>query len=69
MGEIVELPVLTTLDMDADRTLDNMKGKLSGFVFAGYDQDGNEVFGSTFGDKKEILWLLEAFRQELFLPD
>jgi len=69
MAKIIELPVITTLDLDSDRTLENLKGKLDGFVYAGYDKEGNEVVGSTFGDRREILWLLERFRAELMGQD
>ena len=69
MGEIIQLPMETTLDLDPDRTLENMKGTLSGFVYAGYDKDGKYVLGSTYGDKREILWLLERFKKELFEVD
>jgi len=65
MGEVIQLPVETTLDLDADRTLENIKGKLDSFVLAGYDKDGNEFFSSTFADKQKILWLIERFKQEL----
>jgi len=69
MGNVIELPVETSLDLDPDRTLENMKGTLSGFVYAGYDKDGQYILGSTYGDKREILWLLERFRKELFEGD
>jgi len=69
MGNVIELPVKTTLDLDPDRVLEKNKGRFSGFIFAGYDKDGKYVFGSTYGDKLEILWLLERFRKELFEGD
>jgi hypothetical protein len=48
MGVIVNLPVVTTLDLDPDQVLENLQGKLKGFVLAGYDNDGNEFFSSTY---------------------
>ena len=37
MGNVTQLPVVTRLDLDADRTLENCIGKLQGFVIVGYD--------------------------------
>lgn len=47
MSNVITLPVVTRLDLDPDRTLANLEGKLKGFVIAGYDTDGNEFFSST----------------------
>lgn len=65
MAKIIQLPVLTRLDLDADRTLENLNGKLKGFVLAGYDTDGNEFFSSTYADGGDALWLLERCKQVL----
>ena len=59
MTNVINLPVITKLDLDADKTLENLKGKLSGFVLAGYDKDGNEFFSSTYASSGDIVWLLE----------
>lgn len=58
MRKIVQLPVITKLNLDADRTLKNLSGKLEGFILAGYDKDGNEFFSSTYADGGDALWLL-----------
>lgn len=63
MNNVVTLPVLTRLDLDADRTLENLIGRLEGFVLAGYDKDGNEFFSSTYADGGDALWLLERCKQ------
>jgi len=65
MGEIVTLPVITRLDLDADRTLENLKGKIEGFVMVGYDKDGKEFFSSTYSDGGKALWLLERLKIQL----
>ena len=65
MGEIVQLPVITRLNLDADRTLESLGGKLEGFVLAGYDKDGNEFFSSTYADGGDALWLLERCKMAL----
>lgn len=67
MGQVVNFTGSTTLALDADQTLDNLKGTLSCFVLAGYDKNGNEFFSTTLaGDKAaEALWLLERFKKAL----
>ena len=65
MGTITTLPVITRLNLDADRTLENLDGKLEGFVLAGYDKDGNEFFSSTYADGGDALWLLERCKMAL----
>lgn len=65
MGDIVNMPVVTRLNLDADRTLENLSGKLEGFVLAGYDKDGKEFFSSTYADGGDALWLLERCKKAL----
>lgn len=61
----MQFHVVTRLDLDADSTLENLAGKLEGFVLAGYDKDGNEFFSSTYSDGAEALWLLERCKMAL----
>lgn len=61
----MQLPVITRLDLDADRTLENLVGKLDGFVLAGYDKEGNEFFSSTYADGGDALWLIERLKLAL----
>ena len=65
MGDVVILPVVTTFDLDADRTLENLVGKLKGFVLVGYDKDGREFFSSTYADGGDALWILERGKAAL----
>ncbi len=65
MSNVIDLPVITRLNLDPDRTLEKLKGELEGFVIAGYDKEGNEVFSSTYADSKEMLWLLERLKLAL----
>ena len=69
MGSVVELGNITTLDLDPDRALENLKGELTGFVYAGYDHDGELFIGSTYADEPTVLWLLEKAKQELLRVD
>ena len=65
MNNVVTLPVVTRLNLNADRTLENLDGKLEGFILAGYDKDGNEFFSSTYADGGDALWLLERCKAAL----
>lgn len=65
MGKVVDLPVITTLDLNPDRVLANLDGKLKGFVIAGYDHNGDMFFSSTYADGGEILWLIEQLKKTL----
>lgn len=59
MAQIIPFRGITKLDLDPDTVLDNLKGQLEGFVIAGYDKEGREFLGATYGDAKVALWLLE----------
>lgn len=65
MSNVVTLPVITRLNLNADRTLESLIGKLEGFVLSGWDKDGNEFFSTTFADGGEVLWLLERCKMAL----
>jgi len=65
VSNVVTLPVITRLNLNADRTLESLIGKLEGFVLSGWDKDGNEFFSTTFADGGEVLWLLERCKMVL----
>ena len=65
MNNVIVFPGVTKLDLEPDITLDSLKGKLEGFVIAGYDKDGNEFFASTYADGGDALWLAERFKLQL----
>lgn len=65
MGEVIQFSGITKLDFDADIVLENTKGKLDGFVIAGFDKDGNEYFSSTYADGGTVLWLIEKLKKRL----
>lgn len=68
MSNVVTLPVITRLNLNPDRTLESFVGKLEGFVLAGYDHDGNEIFLSTYADGGTVVWLLERCKLSLLNP-
>lgn len=65
MSNVINFTGITRLDSDADRTLENLQGKLSGFIIAGYDLEGNTFFSSTYADGGDALWLIEKFKMAL----
>lgn len=69
MSNVVTLPVITRLNLNADRTLESLIGKLEGFVLSGWDKDGNEFFSTTFADGGDVLWLLERCKMALMERD
>jgi hypothetical protein len=65
MADIIQFNGITRLDLEADRTLENLKGKLQGFIIAGYTPDGEEFFASTYADGGDALWIAERFKKAL----
>ena len=63
---VVVLDCITTLDIPSDRVLEQAIGKLESVVVFGYDKEGNEYFASSYGDGKDILWLLEMCKKAYF---
>jgi hypothetical protein len=65
MSNVIQFSGVTRLDLNPDIVLEGTKGKLEGFLIAGYDKEGNEYFASTYADGGEILWLLERMKLRL----
>jgi hypothetical protein len=65
MNNVIPFNGITRLDLDPDITLENLKGKLKGFVVCGYNEDGEEFFSSTYADGGDVLWLLERMKLRL----
>lgn len=65
-GKVILLPVVTRLDVPAERILQNAIGaNLESVVIAGYTADGEEFFASSVADGGTTLWLVERFKQAL----
>ncbi len=62
---VVVLPVITTLDIDPDRILEEAKGKLESCVIVGYDKAGDEFFASSIASGPETSWLLDRAKLKL----
>ena len=65
MSNVIKFTGITRLNYDPDFILENLKGKLEGFIISGYDKDGKEYFASTYADGGDVLWLLERMKQSL----
>lgn len=66
MGNVINLPVVTTLDIPAERILNKaIESDLKEVMVIGTDKEGNFYFASSFGDGGNVLWLLERTRIEI----
>lgn len=60
------LPVVTTLDVDAERVLNAaLQTKLQGCVVIGTDESGKLYFASSWADGGDALWWMEKAKMEL----
>jgi len=67
MGEVVELDIVTSLDVPAERVLRKAtEAELRAVVVVGVDKDGELYFASSLADSARIIWHLERAKYELF---
>ncbi len=65
-NNIVNLDVVTTLDLSAERVLNAaLATDLEAVVIIGYTKDGEEYFATSLADGGEVLWLLERHKLQL----
>jgi len=64
-GNVVPFPVVTRLDLPADRIITAAQGNLEDVVIVGWDLNGDFYFGSSKADGAEVLWLLEIAKKKL----
>ena len=70
-AKIIPFNGITKLDLDPDVILENLKGKLEGFVILGYEKGADEkcvateYFSSTYADGGTVLWLMERCKRHL----
>jgi len=71
MTNVIPLGNITSLDLPADRVLDDARGHCpDGVVVIGYDAEGEEYFVSSIADGGTVLWLLERLKMQLLaVPD
>lgn len=66
MSNVINLPVITTLDIPAERILGKaIEADLKEAMVIGTTKDGDFYFAATFGDGGNVLWLLERTRIEI----
>jgi hypothetical protein len=66
MGDVVELDVVTSLDLPPERILNKALEKdLAGVIVVGTDKDGEFYFASSYAAGPEVLWLLEGAKMKL----
>lgn len=66
MGKVINLPVITRLDLQPERVLQAaIDEKMSAAVIIGYDKDDGFYFASSLADGGDVLWLLETAKKAL----
>jgi len=61
-NNVIDLPVITRLNLDPDRVLNKAIGELKDVIIIGYDKDGNEYFASSIADGGDVVWLIERMK-------
>lgn len=65
-AEVIDLPVVTRLDLDPQRVLAAaVEAGLTEVVIIGLDPDGNEYFAASQAQGPEVLWHLERAKLRL----
>ena len=62
---VIDLPVITRLDLNPDRVLNAAIGNLEAAVVIGWDKDGDFYFASSKADVGDVLWLIEKAKKIL----
>lgn len=66
MSNVIDLPVITRLDLSPERILEAAKGKLDIAIIIGVDKEGDFYFSSTKADGGEVGWWLDMAKRKLF---
>lgn len=65
-AEVIELDVVSRLDIPPDRVLQKaLDAGLTEVVVIGYDADGQEYFASSQADGGDVLWHIERAKMKL----
>lgn len=66
MGEVIILPVVTKLDIPAERVVNSaVEAKLKDVVVIGFDGEGALYFASSYADGGDVLWMMELAKKAL----
>jgi len=67
---VINLPVVTTLDLPAERVLQEaLNADLDGVVVIGYGKDGSEYMASSIAGGPEVNWLLDRCKSRMMAFD
>lgn len=64
-SNIIVLPVITKLDIPADRVLESALGNVDRVLIMGWDKEGEVYFASSFADGGDVLWIMELCKKKL----
>lgn len=66
MSNVIDLPVVTKLDLDPQRVLQKaLEAGLTEVVIIGFNPNGDEYFASSVSDGGAVLWHLERSKLKL----
>ena len=67
-AEIIELDIVTSLDIPVERILRKAsEAGLESVVVIGWDEDGDLYFASSVASGPEVVWLLEKTKANLLV--
>lgn len=65
MTNVIDLPVITTLDLPSDKLLEAAMGRVDDVLILGWDKSGELYFASGKADGGHCLWLMELAKKQL----
>lgn len=66
MGNVIELPVVTKLDLPPERVIARAgEADLEGVVIIGWKRDGDFYFASSYADGGDVIFLCEMAKKKL----
>ena len=64
MGDVVHLPVVTTVDLPPDKVLSAALGRLTEVIIIGVDDAGAFYFAASTSDLERVLWQIKKAERE-----
>lgn len=65
MGDVVDLNMSTTLDLSAEKVLEEAKADFDKVVVIGVDKDGSLGIRTSVADGAEVLWYIKIGERTL----
>ena len=66
MGDVIEANIKTKLPIPVDKILEGAKGKLTDAIVIGWDESEDLYVATSMPLKKDILYLLEIVKYDMF---